>query len=90
MGMSQMRGTLADAIRAVDSRSVRKHLIDYENANRPNYLERGRTETLKNAKLLTKRLQKRLEDILADIEKVQEIRSAILLARANDKQEHSD
>ena len=74
MGMAEMRGLLADAIRDSHIANVKKQLVDYEKREGPEYLEKRRDKTLKDAERLARRMQRYNAQILEALEAVQAAR----------------
>lgn len=75
MGMSEMRGKLADQIRDSHLPNVSKLLAEYRDRDDEEYLEMRRDQMLRDAERLAKVVGERNRKILAAIQEVREIRA---------------
>ena len=75
MGMAQMRGKLADAIRGSHIGDVESILKEYAEEPNPDYIEKIRDKRLKDAESLARFVQKKNGKIIAAIQKARSQRS---------------
>jgi hypothetical protein len=75
MGMSQMRGELADAIRQTHVPNVKKILDGYCRRDDKEYWETRIDKKLKSAELLAKMVVRKSQEIVAAIQEVRESRA---------------
>lgn len=70
MGMSKMRGDLADAIRGNHVSDVKQILKKYQEESKPDYLEKIRDKYLKDAARTAANIQRRNQQIIEAINTV--------------------
>jgi len=75
MRMAQMRGEVANAIRASYVDDVKEILANYQKDPQPDYVERIRDERLRDGERLARSIRRRNEQIIAMIQQARATRT---------------